>query len=108
LIRQWNNSCRKPFSLNESHYYLKIFFLKKNRISLVKASVPPIIVDITLHSFKTRLSLTGQSGIWPIQSWNQVGLKKKHEKEKPGVAQLIRQDPVKNPVATHRLLFFYY
>jgi hypothetical protein len=52
--------------------------------------------------------LTGQSGIWPIQSWNQVGLKKKHEKEKPGVAQLIRQDPVKNPVATHSLLFFYY
>ena len=45
----------------------------------------------------------GRPGTWPTRGWNRAGLKKKREKEKPGVTRWVDparpdQDPVVNPL----------
>jgi hypothetical protein len=35
------------------------------------------------------------------RGWNQAELMKKQGKKKPSVTLLIRQNPIKNPAATH-------
>ena len=57
------------------------------------------------HSFETRPGPAGRPGTWQTHGWNRAGLKKKLGKEKPDVTW--RVDPVKNPVATCWLLFFF-
>jgi len=37
------------------------------------------------QNFETRLSLAGRLGTWSTRGWNQAGMKKKREKEKPDV-----------------------
>jgi hypothetical protein len=43
----------------------------------------------------------------PTRGWNRAGLKKKQGKEKPGVTQLTRQDPVANPLTFVFVFLFF-
>ena len=90
---------------------LSFFFFNLRMISFFCMEICSQGIKSNMQCFETRPGPEGRPGTRPTRGWNQAGLMKKLHKPWPGVTRRVdpvtRQNPVKNPVATHWLLFLF-